>query len=41
MVPVPGAKLSVYTGIGHLPFWEDAPRFNRELAEFVNAAQRR
>jgi pimeloyl-ACP methyl ester carboxylesterase len=32
---VPGAKLSVYQGIGHAPFWEDAPRFNRELAEFV------
>ena len=35
---VPGAKLSVYDGIGHLPFWEDAARFNRELAAFVRAA---
>lgn len=35
---VPGARLSVYEGIGHSPFWEDAPRFNRELAAFVRAA---
>jgi pimeloyl-ACP methyl ester carboxylesterase len=34
---VPGARLSLYDGIGHSPFWEDAPRFNRELAEFVRA----
>ena len=38
---VPGAKLSVYEGIGHSPFWEDAARFNRELAEFVRAAHGR
>jgi pimeloyl-ACP methyl ester carboxylesterase len=36
---VPGARLSMYDGIGHTPFVEDAPRFNRELAEFVAAAQ--
>jgi non-heme chloroperoxidase len=36
---VPGARLSMYDGIGHAPFAEDAPRFNRELAEFVRAAQ--
>jgi non-heme chloroperoxidase len=35
---IPGAKLSVYDGIGHSPFYEDAPRFNRELASFVRAA---
>jgi non-heme chloroperoxidase len=35
---VKGATLSVYKGIGHAPFWEDAPRFNRELAAFVRAA---
>src|SRR5712691_3585403 len=35
---VPGAPLSVYEGIGHAPFFEDAPRFNRELAAFVRAA---
>jgi non-heme chloroperoxidase len=35
---IPGAKLSVYEGIGHSPFYEDAPRFNTELAAFVRAA---
>jgi non-heme chloroperoxidase len=34
---IPGAKLSVYEGIGHSPFYEDAPRFNAELAAFVRA----
>lgn len=36
---VPGARLSLYGGVGHSPFFEDAPRFNRELSEFV-ATQR-
>lgn len=36
---VKGARLSLYDGIGHSPFYEDAPRFNRELAEFTRAAQ--
>jgi non-heme chloroperoxidase len=35
---VPGARLSLYEGVGHAPFWEDAPRFNRELAEFTRTA---
>jgi non-heme chloroperoxidase len=35
---IPGAELSIYEGIGHAPFWEDTPRFNRELAEFVRKA---
>jgi non-heme chloroperoxidase len=35
---IPGAKLSVYDGTGHSPFYEDAPRFNSELAAFVRAA---
>ena len=35
---IPGAKLSVYDGIGHSPFYEDAPRFNAVLAAFVRAA---
>ena len=35
---IPGAKLSIYDGIGHAPFWEDATRFNAELAAFVRAA---
>lgn len=37
---VPGAKLSLYPGVGHASFYEAAPRFNRELAEFVRAAAR-
>ncbi len=34
------SRLSMYDNIGHSPFWEDAARFNRELTEFVKAAQR-
>lgn len=34
---VPGARLSVYEGIGHCPFWEDAARFNAELAALVRS----
>jgi non-heme chloroperoxidase len=37
---IPGAKLSVYDGIGHSPFYEDTPRFNAELAAFVRGANR-
>jgi non-heme chloroperoxidase len=37
---IPGAKLSVYQGIGHSPFFEDALRFNSELAAFVRSAQK-
>jgi pimeloyl-ACP methyl ester carboxylesterase len=37
---VPGAKLSLYNGVGHAPFWEDAPRFNHELAQFVRAVNK-
>jgi pimeloyl-ACP methyl ester carboxylesterase len=37
---IPGAKLSIYQGIGHSPFFEDAPRFNAELAAFVRGAQK-
>jgi pimeloyl-ACP methyl ester carboxylesterase len=32
---IKNAKLSLYDGVGHSTFWEDAPRFNRELAELV------
>ena len=35
---IPGAKLSLYDGIGHAPFWEDTTRFNADLAAFVRAA---
>jgi non-heme chloroperoxidase len=37
---IPGAKLSVYEGVGHSPFYEDAPRFNAELAAFVREANK-
>jgi non-heme chloroperoxidase len=35
---VPGARYSLYRGIGHAPFSEDALRFNRELADFMRSA---
>jgi non-heme chloroperoxidase len=38
---IPGAKLSVYQGVGHSPFFEATPRFNAELAAFVRSAQKR
>jgi pimeloyl-ACP methyl ester carboxylesterase len=38
---IPGAALSWYEGCGHSPHWEDAQRFNRELAAFVAAARTR
>src|ERR1700733_5706699 len=37
---IPGAKLSIYEGVGHSPFYEDAPRFNAELAAFVREANK-
>jgi pimeloyl-ACP methyl ester carboxylesterase len=35
---MPNARVSVYEGLGHSPFYEDAARFNRELADFARAA---
>jgi non-heme chloroperoxidase len=35
---IPRARLSWYEDCGHSPFFEDADRFNRELAAFVMAA---
>jgi pimeloyl-ACP methyl ester carboxylesterase len=32
----PGAALSIYESCGHSPFFEDAPRFNAELAAFAD-----
>ena len=32
---IPRSRLSWYDDCGHSPFWEDTPRFNRELAGFV------
>jgi non-heme chloroperoxidase len=37
---IPGAELSVYEGVGHAPFWEDATRFNAELSTFVRVANK-
>lgn len=37
---VPNAQASFYDAIGHAPFWEAAPRFNRELAELATRAAR-
>jgi non-heme chloroperoxidase len=33
---IPGARLSLYAETGHMPFWEDAERFERELIEFAS-----
>lgn len=38
---IKGAKASWYEGGGHLLFWENAARFNAELAAFVDASQRK
>jgi len=35
---IPGARVSWYDEAGHSPFFEDAARFDRELAAFVDAA---
>ena len=32
---VPHAQMSLYADVGHSPFWENARRFNRELAAFA------
>ena len=32
---VPNASVSLYSGVGHTPFFEAAERFDRELASFV------
>ena len=37
---IPGAKLSIYQGVGHSPFFEATPRFNAELTAFVRGAQK-
>jgi hypothetical protein len=34
------AMPSWYDGVGHMPFVEDAARFNRELAAFVDNTTR-
>ncbi len=37
---IPTAKVSWYDEAGHSPFFDDAARFNAELASFTDAAQR-
>ena len=36
---MPHATLSLYDGVGHMPFLEEPQRFNRELAEFAGGVQ--
>jgi pimeloyl-ACP methyl ester carboxylesterase len=38
---IPGAAVSWYDEAGHSPFFDDAARFDRELAAFVEAAVKR
>lgn len=38
---VPHAEASIYQGVGHMPFWEAASRFNSELGAFVGRANHR
>ncbi|MEO8244931.1 MAG: alpha/beta hydrolase [bacterium] len=38
---VPGAELSLYSGVGHMPFAESPDRFNLELTAFVSRCQNR
>ncbi|HEX3821106.1 MAG TPA: alpha/beta hydrolase [Candidatus Sulfotelmatobacter sp.] len=33
------AEMSLYPNCGHMPFWEEATRFNQELKDFVRKAQ--
>jgi pimeloyl-ACP methyl ester carboxylesterase len=35
----PSAAPSWYDNVGHMPFWEAAERFDRELAEFADRAK--
>jgi non-heme chloroperoxidase len=37
---IPGARLSIHEGTGHAPFYEEATRFNTELAAFVREANK-
>ena len=32
---LPAARSILYPGIGHTPFWENPPAFDRDLAEFL------
>ena len=35
----PAATASWYDGVGHMPFWEEPDRFDRELADLTRAAR--
>ena len=35
----PAATASWYDGVGHMPFWEEPDRFDRELADLTRAAK--
>jgi len=35
----PNAQLVLYDDCGHAPFWENAARFNQDLADFVAYAR--
>lgn len=37
---MPGARLSIYDRVGPASFWDDAPRFNRKLAELARSSRR-
>jgi non-heme chloroperoxidase len=37
---IKGATVSYYDDCGHAPFYEDADRYNRELAAFVSRVWR-
>jgi len=34
---IPHATTHLYNGVGHAPFWEDAPRFNKDLHAFASS----
>jgi non-heme chloroperoxidase len=36
---IAGSRLSIYEGVGHMPFYERPERFNRELDAFVRSVQ--
>ena len=37
----PGVEGKIYAGSGHAPFVEEAERFNRDLADFINGLKPR